>query len=173
MESWGLWCAHAAAVCSAVLPATLPRLTPRSSLCRHAEDVWDQLSKYTQESRDSEPTLVGGDARLKALQEQDPANGRYDSCQGYQRIIDELNAEDAAAKAAPAVVSITLDGPFTLATLPISSDNAGAAAPSSPVAAADDPTCPYLRLRPGETWVVAPLSGGGATERACERSVLT
>ena len=39
-------------------------------------------------------------ARLKALQEQDPANGRYDSCQGYQRIIDELNAEDAAAKAA-------------------------------------------------------------------------
>ena len=41
------------------------------------------------------------------------------------------------------------------------------------VAAADDPTCPYLRLRPGETWVVAPLSGGGATERACERSVLT
>ncbi|GGE46164.1 hypothetical protein GCM10007421_20480 [Halopseudomonas oceani] len=29
-------------------------------------------------------------ARLKALQEQDPANGRYDSCQGYQRIIDEL-----------------------------------------------------------------------------------
>ena len=39
-------------------------------------------------------------ARLKALQEQDPANGRYDSCQGYQRIIDELNAEDAAAKTA-------------------------------------------------------------------------
>jgi hypothetical protein len=69
MESWGLWCAHAASVWSAVPPAPLPRLTPRSSLCRHAEDVWEQLSKYTQESRDSEPTLVGGDARLKALRQ--------------------------------------------------------------------------------------------------------
>lgn len=34
-------------------------------------------------------------ARLKALQEQDPANGRYDSCQGYQRIIDELEGHSA------------------------------------------------------------------------------
>ena len=35
-------------------------------------------------------------ARLKALQEQDPANGRYDACQGYQRIIDELKARAPA-----------------------------------------------------------------------------
>lgn len=35
-------------------------------------------------------------ARLKALQEQDPANGRYDSCQGYQRIIDELEGHSTA-----------------------------------------------------------------------------
>ena len=35
-------------------------------------------------------------ARLKALQEQDPANGRYDSCQGYQRIIDELEGRAPA-----------------------------------------------------------------------------
>ncbi len=38
-------------------------------------------------------------ARLKALQEQDPANARYDSCQGYQRIIDELNAEHPVTEA--------------------------------------------------------------------------